>query len=159
MDGLVQTDGAMFGLYDRDFAAWALDQAARLRRASLDNPTGLDWENLAEEIEALARSDRRALHAHIRTIAGHLMKLEASPAIDPHAGWRQTILQARWELEVILGESPSLRGSVAEAVARELPAARKLVTALLADFGETLRVPIASLTYTPEQITSDWWPA
>ncbi len=83
MDGALQIDGTPRTLYDRDFAAWALDQAARLRQAAGGADDALDWLNLAEEIEALARRDRRELASHIRVVAEHLMKLEAFPATDP----------------------------------------------------------------------------
>jgi hypothetical protein len=48
------------GLYDQDFFLWTQEQAAALRRAK-DSNLPLDWENLAEEIECLGKSDRREL--------------------------------------------------------------------------------------------------
>jgi hypothetical protein len=46
--------------YEADFFAWTQDQAQLLRaRGRL----GLDWDNLAEEIESMGRRDRRALEA------------------------------------------------------------------------------------------------
>ena len=47
-------------LYDHDFFLWTKEQAAALRRAKESN-LPLDWENLAEEIESLGKSDRREL--------------------------------------------------------------------------------------------------
>jgi len=44
-------------LYDRDFVLWSKEQAAALRRAKASN-LPLDWENLAEEIESLGKSQR-----------------------------------------------------------------------------------------------------
>ena len=51
----------MSDLYDyaTDVAAWAEQQAGLLRRRAsgqLPNDAGLDWENLAEEIEGVAAS-------------------------------------------------------------------------------------------------------
>ncbi|MFL5123282.1 MAG: DUF29 family protein, partial [Microvirga sp.] len=43
-------------LYERDFYAWLQDQAAKLRARSHND---LDWENLAEEIESVGRSERK----------------------------------------------------------------------------------------------------
>src|SRR6516165_3803038 len=54
-------------LYDRDFVLWTEEQAAALRRGKGSN-LPLDWENLAEEIESLGKSDRRALSLQIRRI-------------------------------------------------------------------------------------------
>ena len=44
--------------YEKDFADWAKQQATALRTGQVD---ALDLENLAEEIEGLVRSDKRAL--------------------------------------------------------------------------------------------------
>ena len=41
--------------YDEDFARWCAEQGALLRAGAL--PSSI-WENLAEEIESLGRSDR-----------------------------------------------------------------------------------------------------
>jgi predicted YcjX-like family ATPase len=76
-------------LYDEDFVRWTEEQAAALRQAKRSN-LPLDWENLAEEIESLGRSDRRELRLQITRILRHLLKLEASPAAEPRAGWRST---------------------------------------------------------------------
>jgi glycosyltransferase involved in cell wall biosynthesis len=46
----------MNDLYEADIAAWAEQQADALRRRAANE---IDWENVAEEIESLARSDRR----------------------------------------------------------------------------------------------------
>jgi hypothetical protein len=84
-------------LYDEDFVRWTEEQAAALRRAKSQSLTGtrgsnlpLDWENLAEEIESLGKSDRRELRSQITRVLRHLLKLEASPAAEPRAGWRAT---------------------------------------------------------------------
>ena len=79
-------------LYDEDFVRWTEEQAAALRRAK-SLPAGgrgrsslaLDWENLAEEIESLGKSDRRELRSQITRILRHLLKLEFSPAAEPRA--------------------------------------------------------------------------
>ena len=51
-------------LYDEDFLLWTKEQAKLLREAAergVNLP--LDWENLAEEVESLGRSDRRSCAA------------------------------------------------------------------------------------------------
>jgi Domain of unknown function DUF29 len=42
--------------YEEDFVAWLEDQAGRARRGKAAE---LDLENIAEELEGMARSDRR----------------------------------------------------------------------------------------------------
>src|SRR5437667_3811688 len=95
-------------LYDRDFFLWTQEQATALR-AVKDSNLPLDWENLAEEIESLGKSDRRELRSQITRILRHLLKLEVSSATEPRAGWRATINEARTEVEGLLEDSPSLR--------------------------------------------------
>ena len=64
------------------------EQAATLRRAK-DSNLPRDWENLAEEIESLGKSDRRELMSQIRQILRHLLKLQVSsrrnrvPELEP----------------------------------------------------------------------------
>jgi hypothetical protein len=94
-------------LYEEDTAAWAENQAAALRAAAhAASNQELDWENLAEEIEDLAKSQSRALHSHVRNIIAHLIKLEHSPAERPHRKWRQSITNSRVEADGILAEVP-----------------------------------------------------
>src|SRR6185436_17634681 len=97
-------------LYDEDFVAWTEQQAEAIRaaaRAGANLP--LDWENLAEEIESLGKSDRRSLHSQIYRIVRHLAKLQFSPATDPRLGWRESVGDGRLEAELVLNDSPSLR--------------------------------------------------
>ena len=81
-------------LYEEDtFLAWSRNQAAALRAAAQDGSNQeLDWENLAEEIEDLGKSQRLALRSRISTIIEHLVKLAHSPANDPRSGWQQAYL-------------------------------------------------------------------
>lgn len=52
--------------YDEDYYLWALDQAERLRdMTALRTNDAIDWELLAEEIEDLARSERRACASYV----------------------------------------------------------------------------------------------
>jgi hypothetical protein len=55
----------MSDLYEADIAAWAEQQANALRRRAANE---IDWENVAEEIESLARSDRRKIRNRLAVI-------------------------------------------------------------------------------------------
>ncbi len=97
-------------LYEKDFVRWTEQQAAALRdAASLRTNLPLDWENLAEEIDSLGRSQKRELRSRIAVIIAHLIKLECSPAVDPRARWMETIGRERSDVELLLDDSPSLR--------------------------------------------------
>jgi hypothetical protein len=86
------------------------------------------------------------------------MKLQASLAVEPRAGWQETIDRARSEIEDLLNDSPSLRTKVSGLVTKMLPKARRFIDKALTRHGETARVPLATITYDEEQVLSDWFP-
>jgi hypothetical protein len=55
-------------LYDQDLYAWSEDQARLLKARS---SAGLDWDNLAEEIRTLGRSERSLEQGRSAHTAGH----------------------------------------------------------------------------------------
>lgn len=106
--------------YDADLYLWTQQQAARLRQAAQEHVNApIDWENVAEEIESLGKSDKRAVESLVQHILVHLLKLAASPASEPREGWRKEIRAARKSLERVLRDSPSLRARLQEFVAGE----------------------------------------
>jgi hypothetical protein len=160
-------------LYDQDFSAWALAQAdalraardivvpARPRRGDLPAVLRtLDWDNLAEEIEGLARKDRRELASRITTIIEHLLKLQHSAAPDPRAGWMEAIGHARSEIEDILRDSPSLRRVVDEVISDKGDRAVRLAAKSLVEHGELSEAAAARLSkhFSADQVIGDWWP-
>ena len=67
-------------LYERDFYAWTQDQAALLRAwPEALRPNALDLNHLAEEIEDLGRSQRRAARSLLLQVIQHLLKLRLHP--------------------------------------------------------------------------------
>jgi hypothetical protein len=149
-------------LYETDTAAWSEHQAAALRAAARGGSNQLlDWDNLAEEIEDLAKSRRLRLRSQIVRIIQHLVKLEYSPAIDPRKGWRRTIRQARIDIEGVLEESPSLKREVPRLIEKETARAVQLGILDLEDHDEIdqMELPtIKNTSYTEEQVLGDWLP-
>jgi uncharacterized protein DUF29 len=147
-------------LYDVDFFRWTEEEAAVLRRAK-DSNLPLDWENLAEEIESLGRSDRRELRSQITRILRHLLKLEASPAAESRAGWRSTVREARSEIESVLDDSPSLRGEAEAMIKKQIRAAAELAADDLGQHGEPADAVWKRLEgeeYTEQQVLGAWFP-
>jgi hypothetical protein len=106
--------------YEADFHAWTRDQAARLRES---RPNAIDWENVAEEVESLGRSDKRAIESDLTVILQHMLKWLYQPeARKP--GWKSTIYAHRRRIAKTVRESPSLRRYPAEVLAEEYEAAR-----------------------------------
>jgi hypothetical protein len=150
--------GAETELYEKDFVLWAEEQAAALRdaaRAGTNLP--LDWENLAEEIDGLARSQRRELRSRLAVILEHLIKLEHSPALDPRAGWMETIDRERADIEDLLGDSPSLRREVAQMIEQIGPRTARLAARRLLGYG-VIETTLPAPRYSEEQVLGDWFP-
>jgi hypothetical protein len=102
-------------LYDTDFVAWLEEQAAHLRAGRL---AALDIENVAEELEGLARSDRHELANRLETLILDLLKWDHQP--DQRSNrWRSTVAEQRRRIRRLLNESPSLRPSL-EGMAHEV---------------------------------------
>jgi hypothetical protein len=151
----------MDDLYDKDFVLWAMGQAELLRlraEGKRANDGEVDWSNIAEEIDTLGRSDRRELRNRVRTILVHLMKLQASPATEPRAGWHETIIEQRTQMQALLEDSPSLRADVQKIITAELSPARSIAAVSFTDHGEQPRVDPAGLTYSEEQVMGPWLP-
>jgi hypothetical protein len=100
--------------YDTDFYTWTQTQAAALRAKDW---SALDIEHIAEEIDSLGKSDRRALVSHLDRLLLHLLKWRYDPAREPRRGWQLTIRHARRELAQLLADNRSLHGYPAERLA------------------------------------------
>jgi hypothetical protein len=149
-------------LYERDLAAWAKQQADALRAAARGGSNQpLDWENLAEEIEDLGRSERLALRSQIMRIIQHLVKLEYSPSIEPRNGWRRTIRLARLQAQRRIEDNPSLKAELTRFAAEETRRGIELAIADLEEHGEVDELDASVLqraSYTEEQVLGDWFP-
>jgi len=149
-------------LYEEDFVRWTEEQSSALREAArFGTNLPLDWENLAEEIESLGSSQRHELRSRIAVILEHLLKLEHSPTTDPRRGWMETIARERLEIEILLDDSPSLKGETPRLVGEETSRSVRYATRALRRHGEATPEAIASLTsasYTADQVLGDWFP-
>ncbi|WP_448189054.1 DUF29 domain-containing protein [Azospirillum sp. sgz301742] len=145
--------------YDEDYYAWTQEQARLLREAAttrINMP--LDFENLAEEIESMGRSDARALSSALMRVIEHLLKLEHSTAADPRAGWRRSVVNHRIDAEEELETSPSLRGRID--LGRIHRNALRLAANGLECDGVSAKALPPECPYTLDQILDhDWWPA
>ena len=111
----------MSDLYDTDTVLWAEEQAKALRDRSAN---ALDWDNLAEEIESLAKRDKREIRNRLAVICEHLLKWRFQP--DGQSGsWRGSIVEARDRIADLIKESPTLRPYPATVLADAWPAGRR----------------------------------
>ena len=109
------------GAYDRDFHAWAMEQAELIRRRSANE---IDWENVAEEIEGLGRQQRSELRSRLIVLLHHLLKWEMQ-AERRGRSWLSTIVERRDQIETELRDSPSLKASQDELFRDAYGTARK----------------------------------
>jgi hypothetical protein len=108
--------------YDQDFYAWSHGQARALRA---QNAEALDWENLAEEIESLGKSDRREVRSRLIVILTHLLKRQYQPAKQSRS-WKLSLLTQRHDSGDVLADSPSLRRALPELLEEAYESAREL---------------------------------
>ena len=134
--------------YETDFHAWLTEQAALLRAGAVD---GLDRENIAEELETLGRSDKRALGSHLRNIMLHLLKMQFQPEKRTQS-WRQSVRSSRDEIATILADSPSLARALPELFA---PAYRRALADAIDETALQRRVFPKMPPFTLEQMLGD----
>jgi hypothetical protein len=105
---------------DRDFGAWAQQQAAVLRARDV---SGLDWDHLAEGVETLHRDERTQITGHLRVLCLHLWRWAVEP--DTREAWRSAITSARLYLDDFGAMSPSLEAEWLALLAAALQDARR----------------------------------
>jgi hypothetical protein len=138
--------------YDTDFYAWAQQQAAALRAKDW---AALDLEHLAEEVEDLRKTERRAVRSQLRLILSHLLKWAAQPARRSES-WRGTIANGRVLVQEDLEDNASLAGELDPLAAWAYPRARRDAakeTGLpVTTFPEACPWPLAQV------LDEDFWP-
>lgn len=107
--------------YDRDFYAWTAEQAGQLRRVK---PAGIDWKNLAEEVESLGRSDKRAIGSDLKIVLEHLIKWKFQPEKRSES-WTDLIEEHRDRIARIIEDSPSLASTPGDVLFGEYRKARR----------------------------------
>jgi hypothetical protein len=140
-------------LYERDYYTWALQQARALKEHRLEE---LDWENLADEVEGLAKTERKELRSRLEVLLEHLLKWQFQ-ASRRSRSWRATVAVQRLKIGEHLNENPGLKPSIMQVLAQAYRAARLDVT------GRFLRrsdpQPPDSCPWTFEQMMDErFWP-
>ena len=115
-------------LYNRDFLEWTVRNASLLRAGRFAEA---DIEHIAEEIEDMGKSQRRALGSRLEVLLAHLLKWRYQPG-GRGSSWESTIRIQRAKIAKLLREMPSLHSALAD----ELTDAYQ--TAVLAAVGEKI---------------------
>ena len=101
-------------LYDRDFYAWANEQAGLLRAGKLAHA---DIEHIAEEIESMGKIEKRELVNRLTVLLVHLLKWRYQPLLQG-SSWRVTIVGQRLDIKDHLEDNPSLKAQLPEDITR-----------------------------------------
>jgi len=110
--------------YQRDPYSWALGQARALRER---RAAELDWDNLAEEVEGLARRDAHALQSNCEVLIAHLLKLTHAKESLRRRNlrlWRLHARNARRRIADLIAENPRLTGRTDELFTKAWPYGR-----------------------------------
>ena len=109
-------------LYDSDVLEWSDQQAALLRRLAAGERVNdqIDWENVAEEVESVGRSQLSAVRAHLIQALLHDLKAEAWPQARDVPHWRAEGLRARGDAAEAYAPSMRQRIDVAALYAKAL---------------------------------------
>jgi len=105
------TSGDPAELYERDLYTWGRRQAAALRRAARERVStsdAIDWLNVADEIDTMARSQVGEMRSRYRILLLHLLKWQFQPQ-RRSTSWQGTIVEQRDALDDLLLLSPGLK--------------------------------------------------
>ena len=110
----------MKSLYDTDAYTWAMTQADALRRRSANE---IDWDNVAEEIESVGKSQASELRSRYITLLLHLLKWRFQPERRTRS-WENTVRRERREIVRHLTGNPGLKPDREELFASAYETAR-----------------------------------
>ncbi len=104
---------------ENDFYAWTQEQANLLKTGQLHQ---IDWQNIAEEIEDMGRSEKRQLESRLEVLIMHLLKWQFQPNLRSRS-WQLTLKEQRLRLKKLLQKNPSLQRNIDEVIEDVYPLA------------------------------------
>ena len=95
-------------LHDSDFYAWTKETAQLLKEGRVSE---VDIKNIAEELESMGNSDKRALISCFSVLIAHLLKWKHQKE-KRSKSWSLTIKNQRVMVKDLLKDSPSLKHQI-----------------------------------------------
>jgi len=137
--------------HETDFYAWTNEQVQLLKTGQLNQ---IDWQNIAEEIEDMGRSEKRQLDSRLELLIVHLLKWQFQPNLRSRS-WQLTIKEQRLRLSKLLQKNPSLQPNLTEAIEDVYPLAtlsaeRETGLSLFPEICPYTLSEILSLEFLPE---------
>ena len=139
-------------LYDSDFFAWSREQAELLRAGKLAQA---DIENIAEEIDSMGRTEKRELSSRLTVLLLHLLKWRYQPG-KRSPSWEASIANQRDDIAEHLGDNPSLKPLLPQALATAYRKARREATGETGLPGPTF--PDACPWTVEQALDEGFWP-
>ena len=96
--------------YNHDYYGWLNENVKLIRNHQLHE---IDTDHIAEELEAMAKSEKRELLNRLCILLMHLLKWQYQ-APRRTRSWRNTILTQRIDIIELLEDSPSLKPHLVE---------------------------------------------
>ncbi len=118
--------------YEKDFYSWIYRNINLLRQHNFE---ALDIDILIDELESMAKRDRRELISHLMVLISHLLKWQFQPE-QRSGSWRGSIREQRIQIRKQLEDSPSLKNQLVTGINSAYPDSVKLAieeTGLKAD--------------------------
>lgn len=97
----------MSDLYETDILEWSEQQAELLRRRAANE---IDWDNIAEEIEDVGRSEWHAVESLLGQSLRDMLKAAAWPQSRDAPSWRADAIDFRQQARRRF--APSMRGKI-----------------------------------------------
>ncbi|OIP72753.1 MAG: hypothetical protein AUK43_01965 [Oscillatoriales cyanobacterium CG2_30_40_61] len=110
------------GLYEEDYHLWLMNTIHQLQHGKLAE---VDRVNLIEELEAMVRSEKKAIRSNLRILLMHLLKYKYQSDKRTNS-WLFTIREHRKRLRDDFENSPSLKRYFYETFFKSYEDAREL---------------------------------
>jgi hypothetical protein len=143
-------------LYQTDYQLWLAETVGKLRS---QNFSGLDLENLIEEIESLGRSERNAISSYLMRLCEHLLKIRYWESERNYClrGWSREVNNFRIAIQRELESSPSLWSFLQDCFDKEYKNGRKLF--LKASELDAILIPEQPFFSLEQALDEDWLPS
>lgn len=132
-------------LYDRDYQLWLETTLQQLRSG---NFAQVDWQNVLDELESMAKRNRRAVKNLLTRLWEHLLKLrywESEREYNANK-WKAEITTFRQQIRDELLDSPSLKSYLTEIFPETYQDAKSVISRLMdTSISSFPEVPPASL--------------
>jgi hypothetical protein len=142
-------------LYDTDYNLWVLETVKKLKSKDF---SGLDWENLVEEVLDLSQREKNKLESLLIKLFEHLLKLAYwSGEVERNkAHWEAEIINFRLQIKRLLKRSPSLKSFAQEILEECYQDSRKIIS-------KRIQLPMDVFPNQPiarleELLDENWYP-